>query len=204
MNSDHMRGLFWTTSRQGVPLIERPQVPSYRVGEPLVPGRSQWPVGAQYCFGAEGHTLTLFVRAVDVRMVEDVRRGEAEFAMLGDSPVFLLAYRLGDSAEWGSAAFAWHLQHAGSRAVPTASHSPETRALLWISLVGADDGVIHAQRGVALAPDFTRALHEAIRAQAAAPLDPLECVLAVAELSADDPDLSERIEQTSVRTLANA
>jgi hypothetical protein len=100
--------------------------------------------------------------------------------------------------------FGWHLQHSESRAVPALSPSPEARALLWISLVGADDGIIHAQRGVALAPDFTRALHGAIRAQAATAFDPLECMLTLSELLRDAPGLPRRIERSAVRTPANA
>jgi hypothetical protein len=203
-NADQLQGAFWSTSRQVVPLIKRPRVPSYRVGEPLVVGRSRWPEGVQYGFGVEGHELTVFASAVPPRLVDDVRRGRAEFALIGDAPVFLLAYRLGDSGDWNAASFGWHLQHAGSRVVPTSDPSPDARALLWISLVGADDGIIHAQRGIALAPDFTRALHGAIRTQAASPFDPLECMLTLSELLRDTPGLSRRIERSAVRTLANA
>ena len=205
MNSDHLQGLFRSASRQVLSLVERPRVPSYRVGEPLVVGRKQWPAGVQYGFGPDGHQLTLFVSAVPPRMIEDVRLGEAEFALLGGgSPVFLLAYRLGETAEWNAVPFGWHLQHAESRAVPASHPSPEHRALLWISLVGADDGIIHAQRGVALSPAFTQALHQAIQTQAMGPFQPLECVLALSEILRDEPSVSLRIHAADVRTMANA
>jgi hypothetical protein len=190
-------------SRQGAPRVEHPRVPAYRVGEPLVAGRRQWPTGAQYGFGADGHQLTLFVRGVDGRIVEDVRCGEAEFAMVGESPVFLLAYRLGDQACWNAVPFGWHLQHAESRVVPSLDPSPEARALLWISLVGADDGIIHAQRGVALGPAFTRSLHAAIQTQAATSFNSLGCMLALSELPKDEPSLTRWIEDVAVRTVAN-
>ncbi len=42
--------------------------------------------------------------------------------------------------------------------------------MLWITLVGAEDGIIHAQRGMTLSPAFTRELHDAIRTQAMRPV----------------------------------
>lgn len=203
MNSDHLQGSFSSTSRQNAPRVEHPRVPAYRVGEPLVPGRRRWPAGAQYGFGADGHQLTLFVRGVDPRIIEDVRRGDAEFAMVGESPVFLLAYRLGDQVGWDAVPFGWHLQHAESRAVPSLDPSPEARALLWISLVDADDGIIHAQRGVALGPAFTRSLHAAIQIQASTSFNPLKCMLALSKLPKYEPGLSQWIDEVAVRTMAN-
>jgi hypothetical protein len=76
--------------------------------------------------------------------------------------------------------------------------------LLWISLVGADDGVVYAQRGVALNPAFTRALHQAIQAQATEFFNPLECMLALSELLRAQPSLPRRVADVGVRTLANA
>ena len=71
--------------------------------------------------------------------------------------------------------YTWHMQPAHCRVTPPLESSPETRALLWITLVGADDGMIHAQRGMTLAPAFTRTLQDAIRAQASTPFDPDLC-----------------------------
>jgi hypothetical protein len=205
MDSDYLQlGPYRGASRRRFSLVERPRVPSYRVGEPFLAGRSCWPTGAQYSFGAEGHQLVLFERAVRPGRVEDVRRGVAEFALLGASPVFLLAYRLGEATGWNALPYGWHLQHPESRAVPASTLSPEHRALLWISLVGADDGLIHAQRGVALCPSFTCALHQAIQAQAMGRFNPLECVLAASELLHAGPNLSRRIGAARVRSLANS
>jgi hypothetical protein len=205
MNSDYLQlGPYRGASRQRFSLVERPRVPSYRVGELFLAGRSSWPTGAQYSFGAEGHQLTLFEPSAGPSRIEDVRRGRAEFVLLGESPVFLLSYRLGETAGWNAAPYGWHLQHVEIRAVPASNPSPEYRALLWITLVGADDGVIRAQRGVALSPSFTRALHRAIQAQATGSFNPLECMLALSELLRTQPSLSRRVDGVGVRTLANA
>ncbi len=203
MNSDHLQGSLNSISRQNAPRVAHPRVPAYRVGEPLVAGRRRWPAGAQYGFGTDGHQLTLFVQSIDARIIDDVRRGEAEFAMVGESPVFLLAYRMGERAGWSAVPFGWHLQHAESRVVPSLDASPEARALLWISLVGADDGIIHAQRGVALGPAFTRSLHKAIQTQATTSFNSLECMLAMSELPRDESSLSRWIDEADVRTMAN-
>jgi hypothetical protein len=205
MNSDYLQlGPYPGALRQRFSLVERPRVPPYRVGEPFLAGRSSWPTGAQYSFGAEGHQLTLFEPSAGPSRIEDVRRGRAEFVLLGESPVFLLAYRLGETTGWNAAPYGWHLQHVEIRAVPASNPSPEHRALLWITLVGADDGVIRAQRGVALSPSFTRALHRAIQIQAMGRFNPLECVLAASELFHAKPNLSRRIGAARVRSAANS
>lgn len=183
---------------------EELRIPSYRVGEPFTPGRSAWPAAAQYNHGPAGHELTLFVPSPSPQLIEGVRRGEALFALGLAGPVFYLAYRFEGSSGWEDVPYSWHLQHRGNRAKPPAEASPECRALLWITLVGADDGLIHAQRGVTLSPAFTRELHRAIRAQAEASFDPLECALAVAEASRERPDAVRRLDVAYVWSGANS
>ena len=101
--------------------------------------------------------------------------------MIVEPPVIVLAYRFGHSIPWSDVPYSWHLQPVAWRVVPSLDHSPEARALLWISLVGADDGIIHAQRGMTLSPCFTRALHDAIRAQALTAFDAEECTTAISQ-----------------------
>lgn len=193
----------WT---RGESTTEAPRVPSYRVGEPFMAGRRHWPEGAQYHYGRMGHELTLFVRSPAPELVEGVHRGEARFALGGAGPVFYLAYRFEGSRGWSDVPYSWHLQHRDARATPPrgADASPDRRALLWISLVGADDGLIHAQRGVTLSPEFTRELHQAIRSQAEAPFDPLECALAIAEASRERPDADRRLDVAYAWSVGNA
>jgi hypothetical protein len=137
-------------------------------------------------------------------MVAGLRHGEVGFALSVAGPVFYLAYCLDGSSGWGDVPYCWHLQHPGARAIPPAATSPESRALLWMSLVGADDGLIHAQRGVTLCPEFTRELHRAIRAQAAASFDPLECALAIAEASRERPNAACRLDAAHAWSVGNA
>jgi hypothetical protein len=203
MTSSNRMTLALPWNREEMAVADQPPSPSYRVGELLVEGRTSWPRGAQYGYGPGGHALTLFAPVEDGRLVEDVHRGDAHFALTMAGPVFYLAFRFGDSGGWADVPYAWHLQHPEARATPPRDRSPESRALLWISLVGTGDGVVYAQRGVTLSPEFTRTLHEAIRRQAGSRFDPLECSLAVAEATAGRPGIAQRLLQASAWTRGN-
>jgi len=196
--------LFWMSKppRPCTP-PDRRSIPVYRVGEPLQPGRRRWPTGVQYTYGPGGHDLTLFLRDIDERMIQDVRFGEAEFAVITRLPVIVLAYRFATSIPWSDAPYCWHFQPAHWRTIPEREASPEVRALLWISLVGADDGIIRAQRGLTLAPEFTSTLHTAIRAQAGRPFDPDECAAAIVDLLVAYPSTSARLPLAQARTIGN-
>src|SRR5262245_60661647 len=134
--------LYWMSKAHDCTSPKRRSVPVYRVGEPLQRGRRHWPAGAQYTHGLGGHELTIFRPDIDEQMIQDVRYGEAEFALITQPPVIVLAYRFGKSIPWSDAPYCWHFQPAHWRTIPDRETSPELRALVWISLVGADDGII--------------------------------------------------------------
>jgi hypothetical protein len=184
--------------------VDRPVAPVYRVGELLQRGRRAWPEGSQFSFGPGGHELTLFLHEIDDDVVEGVRRGPAEFALIVESPVIVLAYRFGESIRWNDVPYSWHLQPPSRRFVPASVISPETRSLLWITLVGAGDGLIHAQRGLTLSPPFTRALHEAIRSQAMNAFRPDDCTQAISRVFLKYPETVDRLVIASARTMGNA
>ena len=196
--------LFWVSkgSRE-YPAARRPVVPAYRVGEPFQRGRRQWPVGTQYSHGSFGHELTIFLDEIHDRVIHDVRQEEAEFALVVQHPVMLLAFRFGQSVPWTDVPFCIHMHPVHCRTVPAQILSTETRALLWITLVGAHDGIIHAQRGMTLAPEFTRVLHTAIRDQANSSFCPEECLQAVGDLLLAYPDTEARLAMAQVRTVGN-
>lgn len=183
---------------------QRPVVPPYRVGEPFQRGRRQWPIGTRYSYGHNGHELTLFLSPIHERLIGDLRFGEAEFALVVESPVLVLAFRFGQSCSWSDAPFCFHMQPTQGRVIPPPELSEQTRALLWVTLVGARDGLIHAQRGMTLAPEFTRALHQAIREQAAKPFSPDACLTAMCNLFLDHPDVSARLTQARARAKGNS
>jgi hypothetical protein len=181
-----------------------PVVPTYRVGEPFRRGHRSWPEGVQYHFGPGGHCLTLFQAEISADVVDDVRRGPAEFALIVVSPLIVLAYRFGETIPWQDIPYCWHLHAQGPCLIPPAVSSPEARSLLWVTMVGARDGLIHAQRGMTLSPPFTRALHESIRAQAMTAFDPEGCTLAISSFSRKYPRTVDRLPMAAARTLGNA
>jgi hypothetical protein len=203
MTSQNVDLLWLTNPLPPYLTAQRTAVPNYRVGEPLQCGRRSWPAGAQYHYAAQGHELTIFHPDIDEGLIHDVKRGELEFALMVQHPVLLLAYRFGASRAWSDIPYCWHMQPSHARIVPPTEASPEARALLWISLVGAGDGLIHAQRGVTLAPEFTRALHEAIRAQAESCFQPYRCMDALADLLITRPSTMHRLPLAQARTVGN-
>jgi hypothetical protein len=180
-----------------------PLTPVYRVGEPFRQGRCCWPEGAYFSYSPGGHELSLFHSDIREGMVNEVSRGQAEFAMIVEPPLLVLAYRFGQSIPWDDVPYSWHLQPVDWRRIPSRDHSPESRALLWISLVGANDGIIHAQRGMTLSPGFTRTLHDAIRTQALMAFDAEECTLAISRVFLNYPSTVDRLSLAVARTLGN-
>src|SRR5262249_7488259 len=178
--------------------------PVYRVGEVFSRRRRSWPAGAEFAFGPGGHGLTLFHPLIRPELIEDVRRGPAEFALIVRPPVIVLAYRFGETIPWEDTPHSWHLQPEFRRVVPATIVTPEIRSLLWITLVGAEDGIIHAQRGMTLSPPFTRALHDAIRAQAMSRFDSHACTAAISALYPPDLDTVDRLDMAVARTMGNA
>ena len=150
-----------------------------------------------------GHELTLFRSDIHEDIVNEVRRGQAEFALIVEPPLIVLAYRFGQSIPWDDVPYSWHLQPVSWRVVPSVDHSPEARALLWISLVGAEDGIIHAQRGMTLSPSFTRSLHDAIRTQALMAFDPEDCTSAISRVFLNYPSTVDRLSLAEARTMGN-
>jgi hypothetical protein len=181
----------------------RTLVPVYRVGEKFRKGRETWPEASHFVASPCGHELTLCRADITDELIHEVRRGESEFALIVEPPVIVLAYRFGQSNSWNDVSYCWHLQPEDWRVVPSVDPSPEARALLWITLVGSEDGMIHAQRGVTLSPHFTRTLHTAIRNQAMSAFNPDECTTAVSKIFLRYPALADRLALAVAHTLGN-
>jgi hypothetical protein len=147
--------------------------------------------------------LTLICSGISSQLVDDVSRGQAEFALIPELPVIVLAYRFGDSTAWADVPYSWHLQPARGRLIPMLEGSSEARAFLWITLVSAADGIIKAQRGLTLSPDFTRALNATIRAQAMTPFDSEACASAISKLYLTHGSSDSRRSLAIARTMGN-
>ena len=99
----------------------------YRVGEPLRRARRDWPEGAQLVYGPGGPELTIFNRGIGDDLVDDVRRGPAEFALIVEPPVIVMAYRFGESSPWNDVPYSWHLQPERGRIIPSNPHAIDER-----------------------------------------------------------------------------
>lgn len=186
-------------SRQS-PLTSSPQ---YRVGEPYLRGHRRWPEGTQFTCARNRFELTLFQAEIGEGAVSDLRQGAAEFALIVDLPLIVFAHRFGGLSTWSDVPFSWHLQPSANRVLPSLTNSPDARDLLWLTLVGSRDGIIHAQRGMTLSPTFSFALRQAILAQATTFFDPAECTLAISRLYISYPDIADRLTLATARTLGN-
>ena len=138
------------------------------VGKPYIPGRTNWPEGVDYNFRAGSHEMRMFFRSPTRREVEAVRKGRCEFGLVVDGPIIFLLYRFHPAIDWSDATYSWHLVPETERTLPQ-PEGAETRALLHVDLIEADSGLVRALRVVTFSPAFTRALHSAIRQQAASP-----------------------------------
>jgi len=127
----------------------------------------------QYKYFRREHELILTLRGVEDQLVVAVTRGEAEFALVDESPLLVLCARFGVAVPWVASPFCWHHTPSKERVLPPALGSEdEARIQIQILLVEAEDKTIRASRCVTFSLDFTRALNEAIREQARLPFDP--------------------------------
>jgi len=139
----------------------------YVVGQPYVPGRTQWLETVDYHYRVGGHELRLFFESPSPTEVAAVSEGRGEFALYAEDDVIFLGYRF-EPLGWSDQPFSWHLVPEDERILPPEDH-PEARAMLFVILVDALTGLVRAMRALTFSPAFTRALHGAIRAQAARP-----------------------------------
>lgn len=147
-----------------------PDLHTYEVGRPFIPGQTSWPDGtAAYNYQAGQHALTLFLGSPSHAEVADARIGKAEFGLVVEPPVLFLLYRFGRAIPWSDAPYTWHMASPERRTIPDTTGLVEPRALLSVVLVDAHTGIIRALRAVSFSPALTAALHLAIREQAEAP-----------------------------------
>ena len=171
---------------------------AYQVGQPYNPRVRQWPEGANYNFRGGQHELLLLFPHPSAAEIRGAKTGQCEFAMLksADSLLFFL-YRFA-GVPWSDAPYSWWRVPVDQRIIPVATESPELRALLQIILIDAETGIIRAIRGVTLSPDFTLALHDAIRVQASTPAGDYDQQIAAAYRRWPDTEamLREAVSQT--------
>ena len=136
-----------------------------QVGELYCPGIRSWAEGSKYEYHDGTHDLVLFRNGPTEREAQAARTGEAEFALLVEDGIIMLCHRFGEALPWANSAFTQWLVPPAARTPPPVPDGAEG-AFMFISLVDASTGVLLTFKAVVLSPEFTAALHKAIRRQA--------------------------------------
>jgi hypothetical protein len=127
------------------------------------------PIGAEgghYSYHGQ-HGLLLAFGGLTPRETEDVRCGQADFALFGYQEILFFLYRFG-SVGWGDCPYSWHLDPVELPEAPAGGQ----HILLPVTLVELPGNIVRALRAISLSPEFSRVLVERIREQAAgAPMD---------------------------------
>lgn len=145
-------------------------MPEYRVGHELISGHGPWPEVSEFNFYDGGYELMLRVSSPTRKEVRGVKQSACEFALVPHNDVLFFLFHFRGGLPWSDAPYSWHLTKlAGREAMPVMTEGPETRALLQVVLLDAPTGIVKVLRAVSLSPEFTMALHDAIRRQASAP-----------------------------------
>jgi hypothetical protein len=144
-------------------------MPELRVGAPYIPGKTSFVEGVQYNFRSGEHELLMWLGSPSRAEVDDIRRGQAEFALVVRPPIIFLMYRFGKAITWSDSPYSYWMVPEDQRRVPDTTGMTEPHALLSVILVDAANGLVRGLRAVSFSPAFTTALHLAIAEQAATP-----------------------------------
>ncbi len=145
---------------------------AYRVGQLYHPNKTHFEENAEYNCRSGVHEIRLFLRHPKPIEVQQVKQGEASFALVVQEPVILLVWKFG-SLPYSDGSYAWARVPEGERTLPKAPEemTPQERQTVTTFLINADNGILLAIRQTSFSPSFTQALHQAIREQAANPFD---------------------------------
>ena len=139
-----------------------------QVGQPYIAGRREFPARPGYCYAADGHVLSIFMRSPDRRKVEAVRSGKCQFALTIGPGVFFLMYRFGKAIGWSAAPYWGAITPKDERSVPPEGW-PDGGVVIQVVLVDATTGLVRSLRPARLPPGFACELNNAIRQQALLP-----------------------------------
>lgn len=148
-----------------------PDLHEYAVGQLYNPSKTSWPEGVTYNYRGGGHELIMFLSCPSPEEVYGITKGKAEFGLLVQKETIFFLYQFDHGMKpyglpWSDASFQWWLNKPEDRTLPNPEPTDLERALLFVCVVDADTGIIAGMRSVTLSPEFTAALHKAIRQQA--------------------------------------
>lgn len=135
------------------------------VGRPLYPGRTHIPPGCRYRYHDGRHVLIVVAEDVGPREVDDIARGESEFALAVHPPTLFLLWRFGRAFPWDACPFNVRAADGDQPVRFTGVVDGEPHAYLYTFLADTGSGLVRAQRRVTFSPAMTTALQLAIAAQ---------------------------------------
>jgi hypothetical protein len=174
------------------------------VGKSYVAGRASIEPRVQYSFRAGQHELLLALSRLTEDELTAVRDGNAEFALFVYGLVIFFLYRFQPAIAWSAASYSWHLVPAAERQLPEPPATAETRALLSVVLVDADENIVCALRTVTFSPEFMRVLRTAITEQAAGRWDPEDYETHLHSAYLSWPTTEEMLSRAIARTKGGA
>lgn len=140
------------------------------VGQPFAGRAGPSPEGVQLCLSGSHPELQLFLSRPTPAEVESIRRGPCHFGVCEAEGVLFFLYRFDPAFPWSDTPYHRALEEA-HRPVNLALLNEESRALLTVVLVRAEDSIVQAIRVVSLSPRVSRALWQVVLLQETLPPD---------------------------------
>ena len=143
------------------------------MGLPYAEGWRSLEDGVEYRYRG-GHELRVVLRDLTEREVARIGgEGGVHLALVVEPLVFTLVAGFEGVIPWSGAPYSWHHLRDEERALPAPLAEGEA-VQFTIVLVEGNDGIVRAVRPVTLSPDFSLALHTAVRDQASRSFDEKE------------------------------
>lgn len=142
----------------------------YEVGKIYHKGKTRWQDGTDFNYRSNVLELRMFFSGLTHSDIRMIRNGHCSFYFAEINGIIFFMFDFGKACPLSDNSYSIHLVDEAERTLPPALQ-PGEMALLTIILVSSEDGIIRAMRQISLGHDFSKALYEAIRAQAARPFD---------------------------------
>ena len=136
------------------------------IGLPLALGIRRWADGPLFTYRTDGLRLIIGATAPTTAEIAAVQGSACEFALASEEDVIFFLYRFAPALPWSDCPYSWHLVDEPDRVRIDAPPDAADHALLAVTLVDANTGIVRALRLTTCSPALTLALHRAVIAQA--------------------------------------
>ncbi|QDR82815.1 hypothetical protein SPTER_42530 [Sporomusa termitida] len=133
-----------------------------KAGQLYESGQNKLEEKIMYRLDSEGHRLLIVKAGLINQEIENIQNGMATLSIYIDGPVIFLLFRFG-TENWNDVPFSWHTVPRGIRVYP---EEAADSAILKVTLVNADDGIVQAVREIFMTPEFANTLNSSITTQA--------------------------------------